>query len=139
MFQVANPIWNQIARQPEMKSEQMKALFSLPPDAMNRALDKQAELLAKAGSQPRVINAYQVVAPLLLERPAIQAYLERTESSHLAKVLVDLESVAEALDLATTEYRLTNQERSALKTLLQRSPPLQTSSPPSNEQQTQLH
>jgi len=119
MRQVAQSIWNEIAKRPEMQYSEMKALFSLSPEEIDAALDAQADEMESAGEPDSVILAYQLVAPLLFEREAIQAFVLSTESFGLRAALPEILSVDEAVRIATMEYRLTDHEMVRLQNLLE--------------------
>ncbi len=122
MRQVAQSIWNQIAKRPEMRYPAMKRLFSMKPEQVDAILDEQAEKLEAAGEPDSVILGYQLVAPLLFEREAIQAFVLSTESFGLRSALPEILSVDEGVRIAAMEYRLTDQEMVRLQNLLEASP-----------------
>lgn len=102
-----------------MKHPQIKALFSMSSDELNTAMDSQANLLVeKSKVTPRVALAYLAFAPLMVENEAISRFVVDSGNSSLRMILPEVVSVQEALNLATREYRLTEQEARQLYRLL---------------------
>jgi hypothetical protein len=112
MHQVASPIWQAIA--PMMQSERWKALAMLPESERDPKLESLQESL---GVPPRVAAAFVVIAPLLVENRAISRWT--AESGQLSSALPEVTTVAEAMDLAQAEYRLTAMEHRQLRRLLE--------------------
>ena len=118
MYQVPMRVWNEIAMGQAL-SEPWVTLFRATPETFPALLDKLVDKpLEKMGVDDRVILAYRLVAPLLMETEAISSYLEETQQSMLRASLPELTSVNEAVILASTEYRLTPSQQSKLKQLL---------------------
>lgn len=122
MFQVAPSIWQEIAKRPEMKSQDLRYLFSLEGDEQLQELERRAELLQQAGVSPHVVSAYQQFFPLLLEHEAIQAYIRETGSLALMNALPDLETVEETISMARLDVPLNSQEVKQLRHLLRQEP-----------------
>lgn len=119
MYHVPMQVWNQIAKSQPL-SQPWATLFRLTPEEMPAKLeelvDKPAE---KAGADNRVVMAYRLVAPLLVENEAISAYLEETQQSMLRMSLPEVTSVNEAVTLASMEYEMTPFQQRKLTQLLQ--------------------
>lgn len=118
MYQVPMAVWNEIAKSQAL-SQPWATLFRLEPDQLptelDRLVDKPAE---KAGADDRTVLAYRLVAPLLVETAAISSYLEETRQSALRSSLPEINSVNEAVMLASMEYRLTPFQQRKLMQLL---------------------
>lgn len=82
---------------------------------LDELVDKPLE---KMGADNRVILAYRLVAPLLMENEAISAYLEETQQPTLRASLPEVISVNEAVILASMEYPLTQSQQKQLTQLL---------------------
>lgn len=118
MYQVPMKVWNEIARSQPL-SQPWATLFRLTPEELPAKLEELVDKpLEAAGADNRVMMAYRLVAPLLMETEAISSYLEETQQSMLRASLPELTSVNEAVILASTEYRLTPSQQSKLKQLL---------------------
>ena len=118
MYQVPMKVWNEIARSQPL-SQPWATLFRLTPEELPAKLEELVDKpLEAAGADNRVVMAYRLVAPLLMETEAISSYLEETQQSMLRASLPELTSVNEAVILASTEYRLTPSQQSKLKQLL---------------------
>lgn len=118
MYQVPMSVWNGIAKSQPL-SQPWATLFRLTPEELPEKLEELVDKpLEAAGADNRVVMAYRLVAPLLMETEAISSYLEETQQSMLRTSLPELISVNEAVILASTEYRLTPSQQSKLKQLL---------------------
>ena len=118
MFQVAAPVWNQIAETQQMRFPAMKALFSMDQDGITEAMNSQASALSKSGVSDSVINAYQKMGPLLAETLAISRYINQMDSSSLRSALPEILSASEAVAIARQEVPLSNSEEQQLLTML---------------------
>lgn len=84
---------------------------------LEKLVDKVAE---DQGANNSTVLAYRLVAPLLQETVAISEYLEETERMDLRAALPEVNSVNEAVILASQEYRLSPSEQTKLRLLLER-------------------
>jgi len=85
---------------------------------LDDALASQAQAMSKAGQTDSVINAYQLMAPLLAENQAISAYINRTGHSDLRSALPEVLNAPEAVAIASQENPLSKSEQNTLLTLL---------------------
>lgn len=118
MQQVPMAVWNQIAMMQPL-SQPWATLFRLTPEELPAQLDKLVDKpLEKAGADNRVVLAYRLVTPLLVETEAISSYLEETQQPMLRMSLPEVTSVNEAVTLASMEYPLTPFQQRKLTQLL---------------------
>lgn len=118
MYQVPMSVWNAIARSQPL-GQPWATLFRLTPEELPTQLEMLVDRpLEAAGADNRVVMAYRLVAPLLMETEAISSYLQETQQSMLRASLPELNSVNEAVILASMEYPLTPSQQSKLKQLL---------------------
>lgn len=128
MHQVPTVVWNEIAKSQPL-SEPWATLFRMKDEELEQGIETMVDAPAeKAGADNRTVLAYRLTAPLLVENAAISAYLEETQQSSLRTSLPELNSVNEAVILASMEYRLTQSQQAKLKNLLAR---LRRKAPPS--------
>lgn len=121
MHQVPMRVWNEIAMSQPL-SEPWFQLFHATPETFPALLDKLVDKpLEKAGADNRVILAYRLVAPLLIENEAISAYLEESQQPTLRASLPEINSVNEAVMLASMEYEMTPSQQRKLTQLLSKS------------------
>ena len=120
MYQVAAPIWNQVAKAAPLKTQLGRSLFHLNQDQLNRSLAQREKSLSKQGVPLKVATAFLTVAPLLWEHPAIAKFKE--QNPQLESNLPDLADSGEATVLATKEFGLTASQQKQLQTLLQKPP-----------------
>lgn len=118
MQQVPASVWNQIAQTQPLRSPSMQALFPLSQQALDNALAAQALMLEVHGLTDSVINAYQLMAPLLAENQAISAYINQTGHSDLRAALPEVLNAPEAVAIASQENPLSASEQSELLNLL---------------------
>lgn len=118
MHQVPTVVWNEIAKSQPL-SEPWATLFRMKDEELEQGIETMVDAPAeKAGADNRTVLAYRLTAPLLVENAAISAYLEETQQSSLRTSLPELNSVNEAVILASMEYRLTQSQQAKLKNLL---------------------
>lgn len=115
MQQIAMLYWNKIAKSPKIQTATYKHLFSLSEDEIDLKLDKQGDELINQSIENKTVLAYQLVAPLLIEREAIQQWAAENDKLELFPELLNIK---EALELADNEYQLTSSQTEALKKLL---------------------
>lgn len=118
MHQVPMRVWNEIAMSQPL-SQPWVRLFRATPEQFPAMLDELVDKpLEQQGADNRVILAYRLVAPLLMENEAISAYLEETQQPTLRASLPEVTSVNEAVILASMEYPLTQSQQQKLTQLL---------------------
>lgn len=118
MYQVPTAVWNEVAKQPEMRFQAFKLIMSMTQDEMLEALNQQAEALAQNGVPDSVINAYQTMAPLLAENEAISAYINKTDNSNLRAALPEVLNAPEAVAIAEQDRPLSEAEQQLLLEML---------------------
>lgn len=119
MHQVATRVWNEIGETVPLKTDWAKQMFPLPQDEMERALSREEKALSRK-DRPMVVSAYLMVMPLLWEREAIAQF--KAEHPELIDALPDVESVQEAVMLASQEFPLDERQQARLSRLLQTPP-----------------
>lgn len=118
MYQVPLTIWNRIAASQAL-SEPWFTLFRATPEQFPEMLDRLVDQpIEKQGADNRVVLAYRLVAPLLVENEAISAFIEETQQLSLRASLPELTSVNEAVMLASMEYEMTPSQQQKLTELL---------------------
>ena len=121
MHQAAAKYWNQIAETQTLATEWAKAIFPLPQDLLDKALDREEARVATVPGADRVVAAaYLKLAPLLWERMAISSYLR--ENPELRAALPPIESLEEAVKMAANDFRMSEHQLSTLYKLLRKSP-----------------
>ena len=118
MQQVPMSVWNAIAASQPL-SQPWATLFRATPETLPAQLEKLVDkpLMAK-GADNRVLLAYRLTAPLLVENEAISAYLIESDRQELRNSMPELTSVSEAVMLASMEYRLLPSQQAKLQQLL---------------------
>ena len=118
MHQVPMPVWNEIAKSQPL-SQPWATLFRMTPENLPKGLEKMVDAPAEAmGADNKTVLAYRLVAPLLQENEAISAYIQESQSPNLRASLPELNSVSEAVMMASEEYRLTASQQQKLTQLL---------------------
>lgn len=118
MYQAPMAVWNEIAKSQPL-GQPWATLFRLTPQELPVKLDELVDKPAEAaGADNRTVLAYRLVAPLLMENEAISSYLTETNQSTLRSSLPEINSVNEAVMLASTEYCLTPFQQRKLTQLL---------------------
>jgi hypothetical protein len=121
MYQVPAAVWNQIAETQRLETSWAKWIFPLPEDDQEKAvLDEELRLTKPAGSA-LLAMAYLTVAPLLWERRAIRLW--KTENGENPG-LPSIETVQEAVILASKDHRLTVDQQRTLSAMLSTPPSL---------------
>ena len=116
---VAAPIWNEIAKTQELKTAWARMAFSLDPAKMAELEDQEfGKLKAKHGAA--IASAFLDLKPLLLERKAISAHLRK--HPELNQALPEVNSISEAVALASMDRPLSRTEQKQLTALLQAIP-----------------
>lgn len=134
MHQVPTVVWNEIAKSQPL-SEPWATLFRMKDEELEQGIETLVDKPAEAaGADNRTVLAYRLTAPLLVENEAISSFLQETRQISLRTSLPELNSVNEAVILASMEYRLTRSQQAKLKQLLeqalQSSPASPSSAPP---------
>jgi len=120
MHQVAAPVWNEIAESGMIKDPKIKTLMELGQQQLSEKLEKQADMLEKEGYTDSVIMAYQTVMPLLVEGPAIHAWVSEQNRPDLLAAFPKVNTVYEATHLVVKEYTLGVEEIESLMELITR-------------------
>lgn len=131
MLQVNAALWNAIARTGQCRTP-IGQLFSLTQEQQNQAHEREANRLEQLGVDPEVALAYLTVAPLLAERKAIADY-KRMHSANLslADVLPEVNTIQDAVILATRQHRLNREQATQLTELLAKLNSFETNDAPS--------
>lgn len=116
---VATPIWNEIARAQELKTEWARKAFSLNGEQMVKLVDREYEELKAAGVSPEVSKAFLDLKPLLLENVAISRHIQQTDNPSLRQALPEVTTVNEAVILASADQELSTLQQRRLEKLLQ--------------------
>jgi len=118
MYQVPPETWNELAKQGGLRHPTWQKLMALPMAKMLPALDRLADEWEQDYPE-RTARAALLVAPLLVERAAISAFLLTSPMAEtLRPAMPELLTVEEATAMADQEFRLTATEREALRKLL---------------------
>ena len=116
---VATPIWNEIARTQELKTEWARKAFSLNGEQMVKLVNREYEELKAAGVSPEVSKAFLDLKPLLLENVAISRHIQQTDNPSLRQALPEVTTVSEAVILASADQELSTLQQRRLEKLLQ--------------------
>jgi hypothetical protein len=116
MFQIATPIWNEIAKTQELRTSFAKRFFPLQDEDMSAAIEAEIEKLKKFGASNNVALSYMVMAPLLWENEAIAAFVR--EHPVYYEALPNIVSVEEAVAIISRDYTLSSSEKEDLTELL---------------------
>jgi len=120
MRQIPAGIWNEIAQSQTLKAQPWAMIAKQEPEDLEAELQKLEQKLDKEGVPNKVILAYLLTAPLLMENQAISRFIQETQQYGLRSSLPELTTISEAVALATAEYRLTALHQKRLKSLLKR-------------------
>jgi hypothetical protein len=107
--------WNEIAKE-ELTSNLGKRYFHLTNEQLVKALDADADHLEAKGFDPRVVRAFQVIAPHLSERQAISRYAKKNPA--FRQTVPEVVDTREALILASREFSLNTSQQAQLNGLL---------------------
>ena len=116
MQQIAQPVWNRIARSQSLRTKWAKVMFNLDQDECLRVLESVGSLLESQGHPAKVILAYLTVLPLLVENRAIQEFVRLNPQFRAA--LPEVNSQTEAVILMSLDLMLSRKEANQLLTLL---------------------
>jgi hypothetical protein len=118
MQQTPMPIWNQIAKAQPL-SQPWSTLFRATPETLPGLLAKLVDEPAEAaGADNKTVLAMRLVAPLLVESEAISAFILEEQNPSLRTSLPEVNSVNEAVMMASQEYRLNPSQQAKLTQLL---------------------
>ena len=113
---VAAKIWNEIADLGNLKTSWAQRAFRMDEDELIELEDREYEELEDRDVDPEVIRAFLDVRHLLTERAAIASYVKK--HPELRGALPEVNSVNEAVLLATGDWPLSQSQTSQLKDLL---------------------
>jgi len=114
---IAAPIWNEIARTQELKTPWARKAFAMTADEMAKEEDRLYQaMLPLANNNHRIVSAFLDAKPLLLERKAISAHLQK--HPELRNALPEVTTVSEAVALVSMDRPLSRQEQAKLTQLL---------------------
>jgi len=100
-----------------LATEWAELMFPLPDDVLMDALDREADrLMAEHKISPSLTLAYLKTMPLLWERKAIAAFV--ADNPALGGALPNVETVEEAIRIATLDHPITTREQDKLASLL---------------------
>lgn len=116
MLQIPTHIWNQIAQEKSLKSDWAKKVFPLDQDKMLQDQEEEGDKLEEKGHSNKVILSFQHSRPLLLERQAIEDFMNRNQMPDLTPTF---QTPKEAVILMNEEYRLTEEDQTSLEILLE--------------------
>ena len=119
MHQAPAMMWNLIAETQDLATDWAQQMFPLPPEEMDKALDREEQRLTPEAGSAKVAAAYLMVMPLLWERTAIAAF--KQAHGHQGS-LPTIESAQEAVIVASQDFPLTQAEQATLHSMLQTAP-----------------
>ena len=108
MYQIAAPIWNQIAEEQDVATPAAGVAFCLDYQELAIMADAWTKLEEEAGTTPGVARCVPIALPLLLEHRAISRFLSRYPD--LRAAMPELLDAEEAASLMQAEFRLTDVE-----------------------------
>lgn len=120
MHQAPARIWNEIAETQTLATAWAEQMFPLDPEELEVALDREEARMAKVLGSRALAASYLVVMPLLWEREAIRMY-KATKGVPIGS-LPAVETVDEAVYVATQDYRMTQAQQQKLAKALQTRP-----------------
>ncbi len=115
---VAAPIWNEIAKTEELKTEWAKKAFAMTGEEMANLVSREYQELKTKGLSFPVIYGFLTVKPLLLENVAISRHIQRTGYQGLRSALPEITSIDEAAMIASEDTPMTLEEQEQLAELL---------------------
>ncbi|MBR0693279.1 hypothetical protein [Bradyrhizobium lablabi] len=120
MHHVSATYWNRIAESQPLATTWARRMFSLPPNELDKALDREETRLTRKTNDPVLAAAYLKVMPLLWERSAISNYLD--ENPSLRGAILPMESLTEVLRTARTDFQLSASQTEKLAGMLKNEP-----------------
>ncbi len=118
MMQVSQVIWNDLVATQEVLNPALRKLMEADPEEIDQLLEREADQLEQT-YPARAVLAFQVVAPLLIERKAITNWLVDRNRPDLRASIPEILTIPEAISLMTAEYRINETERKALRKMLE--------------------
>lgn len=108
MNQLPQDIWNQIAAEQKLETEAARQAFSLGEEEIDEMIERWEAI---SSEDAKVACAVTLVAPLWIEREAIQRFLRADPAREdLRGVLIDVGSPEDAAELARLESRLNSEQ-----------------------------
>lgn len=105
MNHVPTEIWNEIAQTQTLKTDAARLTFPMSPWEMETFVERWEAILDK--EQTKVALALMLVTPLLMEREAIQSYLQQDPArSGLMQSLPEVLNPKDAAELARRELSM---------------------------------
>lgn len=115
MYQAPAPIWNALAETGLLRTTWAQGMFPLPQDLLDEELAAEAARLQAETGSDLLPAAYLTVMPLLWEAEAIRAL---TEEQGPIPSLPPVETVDDAMAVATGDFLLTGPEKATLRAML---------------------
>ena len=115
MMNVDAAYWKRIAQE-GLTSALGKRYFRLTNEELAAKLDEDADVLEKKGFDPKVVRAFQEIAPHLAEREAISRYAKKDPT--FRQTVPEVVDTREALMLASREHSLNTSQQEQLNALL---------------------
>lgn len=115
MYQAPATVWNEIAETQTLRTPWAEQMFPLPEEDLLQALRNEEERLEEETGSQVLAAAYLTVMPLLWEHRAIRLY---QEAAGPKASLPAVESVDQALAVASGDFLLTPEERRMLARML---------------------
>lgn len=119
MYQAPAAIWNAIAETQTLATPWAEQMFPLPEDDLAAALEAEERRLVDEGADGQVASAYLVVMPLLWERKAIRTFKAMGGPGNSLPMV---ETVQQAVIVASKDYPLTKRQQATLAELLATEP-----------------
>jgi len=120
MHQVAAEHWNQLAESQTLATGWAQEIFPLPGEMMDKALDRESTKLHAKVKDWTLVAAVIKVGPLLWEHAAISKFLQT--QPNLGSAMPPLETINEAVEMASQDFRLSSIQRKKLAQLLKQPP-----------------
>lgn len=115
MFQAPATIWNAVAEAGPLATDWAEQMFPLPQEMLDRALAAEVERLREETGSDLLPAAYLTVMPLLWEREAIARLTDKVGP---IPSLPPVETVDDAMMVATGDFPLTPDEKATLRAML---------------------
>ena len=113
-------IWNRVAEEQQLQTRMAAALFPLSDIELEEELERRSNNLASQGYSSAVIVSYFILAPLLWENAALQAFVH--DHPGFRGALPDVLSIDEAVMIAERDRVLEVAEKDQLRKLLAQLP-----------------
>lgn len=115
MYQAPAAIWNAIAEAGPLRTPWAEQMFPLPDDLLAMALESEEKRLDGLFPGGPTSAAYLVVMPMLWEAKAIRTWQDQAGPN---AAVFPLETVDEAMRVATGDYLMTEAQQAALRAML---------------------